>query len=442
MASDLFTIGSSGLKAARAGLEVTSQNIANAATEGYVRRSASLSEMAAAGSYSRLGDLSLSGVRVAGIQRNADVFRQSEMRRTGADAARAGSELKSFENIESALDQSSVFPAMTAFEGSLQRLVSDPVNPSLRAAVLEDARTLTHTFNIAATALDNVGTGLRLEATDGTAQVNSLASDLARINLQLSRSAAGTSDQTLLLDQRDQLMQQLSGLTDISTTIAADQTAEVRIGGAPLVQGGSVKVFAMVAAGDGTVAFTLDGSPVTVSSGSLAGNAQGLVAVRDNKASLDQIANNLIAAANGAQTSGVALDGSAGQPLFSGSDAGGIALALTSGSQIATAPAGAGAGSRDPANLSALRGALSSAGISTDLDGMLFSVSSAVAGRKTTSQALNSIASAAKIAFERQSGVDLDQEAANLVRFQQAFQANGKAIQIASDIFDTLLSLK
>ena len=65
MASDLFSIGSSGLKAARAGLEVTSQNIANAATEGYVRRSVSLSEMAAAGGYSRLGDLSLSGVRVA-----------------------------------------------------------------------------------------------------------------------------------------------------------------------------------------------------------------------------------------------------------------------------------------------------------------------------------------------------------------------------------------
>ena len=77
MASDLFSIGSSGLKAARAGLEVTSQNIANAATEGYVRRSVSLAEMAAAGGYSRLGDLSLSGVRVAGIQRYADVFRQA-----------------------------------------------------------------------------------------------------------------------------------------------------------------------------------------------------------------------------------------------------------------------------------------------------------------------------------------------------------------------------
>ncbi len=442
MASDLFSIGSSGLKAARAGLEVTSQNIANAATEGYVRRSVSLSEMAAAGGYSRLGDLSLSGVRVAGIQRNADVFRQAEMRRTGADAARAGAELTGFENIEAALDQSNVFPAMTAFEGSLQRLLADPVDPALRAAVLEDARTAARTFNIAANALDNVGKGLRFEAADAAGQVNGLAGELARVNLQLNRTAAGTSDQTMLLDQRDQLMQQLSGLVDIAATIGADQTVEVRIGGAPLVQGGSAKPFAMATAGDGTISFTLDGAPVTVSSGSLAGKALGLVAVHDNKIALDTIADNLMTAANAAQSAGAALDGSPGQPLFAGSGAGGIALALTSGSQIATAPAGAGPGSRDPANLAALRSALTGAGVADDLDGMLFAVSSGVAGRKTTAQALDSISSAARIAFEQQSGVDLDQEAANLVRFQQAFQACGKAIQIASDCFDTLLALK
>ncbi|WP_088306837.1 flagellar hook-associated protein FlgK [Novosphingobium sp. B 225] len=442
MASDLFNIGSSGLKAARAALEVTTQNIANAATEGYVRRSVSLSEMAAAGGYSRIGDLSLSGVRVAGIQRNADLFRQSELRRTGSDAARAGSELKGFENIESAIDQSNVYPAMTAFEGSLQRLVADPVDLSLRAAALEDARTLARTFNIAASALDNVGAGLRFEATDATAQVNSLSGELARVNLQLNRTAAGTSDQTLLLDQRDQLMQQLSGYADITTSIGVDQAVEVRIGGAPLVQGGTAKPFAMVTGGDGTISFTLDGAPVTVAGGSLAGKAQALIAVRDNKDQLDVIAGHLMTAANGAQGTGVALDGSAGIAMFTGSGAAGITLNLTSGSQIATAASTAGPGSRDPANLEAMRTALSSAGVAKDLDGMLFAVSSGVAGRKTTAQALDSIASAAKLAFEQQSGVDLDQEAANLVRFQQAFQANGKAIQIAADLFDTLLALK
>ena len=65
MASDLFTIGASGVKAARTALEITSQNIANAATDGYIRRSVRLSEMAGPGSWLRVSDLSLSGVRVA-----------------------------------------------------------------------------------------------------------------------------------------------------------------------------------------------------------------------------------------------------------------------------------------------------------------------------------------------------------------------------------------
>ena len=55
------------------------------------------------------------------------------------------------------------------------RLLADPVDPSLRAAVLEDARTAARTFNIAADALDNVGKGLRFEASDAAAQVNGLA---------------------------------------------------------------------------------------------------------------------------------------------------------------------------------------------------------------------------------------------------------------------------
>ena len=445
MASDLFTIGTSGIKAARTALDITAQNIANASTEGYVRRSVRLSEMSSSGGLNRLTDFSLSGVRVEGIVRNADMFRQAEVRRTGSDSARAGAELAGLENAEAALEQSNLYPALTGFEASLQRLASDPVDPSLRAAVLEDARTLARTFNIAAQGLDEAGKGLRFEAADGTAQVNLLAGELARTNVQLMRASSGTSDQATLLDQRDSLLKRLSEFTDVSTTINADQTVDVRMGGSAgplLVSAGGTASFAMDTAADGTISFTLGGDPVALSAGSLAGKAQARESLRGTADSLDNLANALIAAANGAQAGGVALDGTPGQPLFSGSGAGGIALALSSGSGIATAPAGAGAGSRDSANLTALRGALDGADITGGASGLLFSVSSAVAGRRVTAQALDSIASSARLAFDSQAGVDLEQEAINLVRYQKAFQASGRAIQVASDIFDTLLALK
>ena len=93
MASDLLSIGKSGAQTARIALDVTAQNIANASSEGYVRRSVSLGEVASAGGIGQTGDISLSGVRLKAIVRNADLFRQSEVRRTGADSARANAEV-------------------------------------------------------------------------------------------------------------------------------------------------------------------------------------------------------------------------------------------------------------------------------------------------------------------------------------------------------------
>ena len=445
MSSDLLNIAASGVRAARAGLDVTSQNIANASTQGYVRRTLRQSEVTLSGGYGRIGDLSLSGVRIDGLQRNADAFRQAEVRRTGGDAARAASELTTWQNAEAALEQSQLFPALTQFESSLQRLAADPVDPAQRAAVLEDARTLTRTFGIASSGLDAVADGLHVDADAGVGQVNLFAQQLAKLNVQLARATPGSSDQVSLLDQRDALLSNLSGYADISTSFAADQTVTVRIGGAggpTLVSGNTAAALSSTTAADGTMSFAVGASAVALSSGTLAAAAQGLVMVRDTHASLDAVADSLIATANAAQGSAAAPDGTPGQPMFSGSGAGGITLALTSGAQLATAPAGAPAGSRDPAGLTAMRNAFDAADISGQVNGLLFQVSSATQGRKLTSEALDSIASAARLSLDSQAGVNLDEEAVNLVRFQQAFQASSKAIQVASDMFDTLLAIR
>lgn len=445
MASDLLSIATSGAKAARLALDVTAQNIANASSQGYVRRTLRLEELSSTGGVGRIGDLSLSGVRLGAIVRNADVFRQTEVRRTGADAARGSSEVAGLENVQTAVEQSNVYPSIVKFEASLRQLASDPVDPSLRAAVIESTRTMTRTFNIAASSLDSAGSGMRFEAADGVSQVNALAGELARVNLRLARASDETSDQTALLDQRDSLLEQMSQYADVSTTIAANHTVEVRLGGTAgpqLVAGGSTVPLTMASAANGTISFTLGATAVTLAGGSLAGKAQALVKLADVRTRLDTIAGSVIAALNTAQSSGIALDGSAGQPLLAGTDAASMALAFEDGRKIATAPAGAGANSRDPANLTALRSSLATADPAGAMDALIFDISGTVAGRTVTRDALNTIAGNARNALDAQSGVNLDQEAANLIRYQQAFQASGKAMQIASNIFDTLLQLR
>ena len=88
-----------------------------------------------------------------------------------------------------------------------------------------------------------------------------------------------------------------------------------------------------------------------------------------------------------------------------------------------------------------MRTALETGGTAEQMNGILFDVSSRVAGHRVTAEALDAIASSARISLEQQAGVDLDTEAANLVRYQQAFQASARAMQAASDIFDTLIGI-
>lgn len=445
MASDLLSIAKSGANAARIALDVTAQNIANASSEGYVRRSVSLQEVAASGGIGRIGDVSLSGVRLDSVVRNADVFRQSEVRRTGADAARANAEVAGLENIEAAIEQSNVFSGVVQFEASLQQLAADPVDTSLRASVIEDARTLTRTLNLAASGLDAAGTSLRFEANDGASQVNLLTGELARVNLRLARAADASSDQTGLLDQRDLLLQKLSGYVDTSVTIASDRTVEVRLGGPAgpqMVTGGTPSTLAMTTGAGGTIGFTLDGNPATPLAGSLAGKAQALIKLADVRNDLDVVATGIMGAINTAQASGADLNGVSGQPLFTGTGAADIALATSDGARIATAPAGSLAGSREPGNLDVMRQALAAADPAGATDALIFDISGTVAGRTITRDALRSIADTAHIALAAQAGVDLDHEAVNLIRFQQAFQASGRVMQVASDIFDTLLGIR
>lgn len=444
MASDLLSIAASGARAARSALDVTAQNIANASSDGYVRRSLRIEEVSASGGAGRIGDISLSGARVAEIRRNADAFLQGEVRRTSGDLQRANVELSGLQNMESALEQSGVFTAVVEFEAVLQQLSSDPVDPSRRAAVVAEASTLANKFNITASGFDAVGDGLRFDAEAEVNDANIIGAELARVNLRLTRAGSGSSDRAALLDQRDQLLERLGGFSSLTTSFAADGTVAVSLGSNPprsFVQGGTAGTLTSATAADGTLSFAVDGQAMTPGSGSLEGASLALTELASLRQRLDTVAAGIADTVNNAQGAGVALDGTQGQPIFAGTTAGTLRVVMTGGAGLATAPAGAAAGSRDDSNLNALRQSLTALDPAQQLNGVLFDVSSKVAGRAVTQSALDTIATSARISLEQQSGVDLDTEAANLIRFQQAFQASGRAMQAASDIFDTLLGI-
>lgn len=444
MTGSLITIGKSGALAARAALELTGQNIANAGNAAYTRRSLALSEVAASGGIVFGEGTMLSGVRSVGIARNEAVFLQGEARRTGSDAARAEAEVAGLLQAEAAVEQSGLYPAITAFEASLARLSADPLAGALRDDALENARALAQTFGIAAQGLAAAEAGVRATAEHGVAEVNRIAQELARNNAGLARLAEGSAGKAALLDQRDTLLAGLAGQAQFAADFDAVGRVAVRLGGTggpALIAGTAAASLELTQGAGGAFAFTVDGQAVTLGSGGLAGHAQALVRLTDASDRLDALAGILIDRGNMAQAAGVTPAGMPGGPLFSGGSAGTITLALEDGTGLATAPHGSGPGSRNTANLDALRIALADNGPAAGADAILSGLSSAIAARTVTRDVLTRLADAASRELSANTGVDLDAEAANLLRFQQAFQANGKVMQAAVQIFDTMLRI-
>ena len=441
MASSLLNIGSSGAAAARRALDLTAQNIANASNPDYARRTLSMAEVASTRGIGLEPGNMLSGVRPDRVMRSDSTFLQNEARRTGSDLSRAEAELNGLSNAENAIEQAGVYGAIVDFEASLARLAADPLGGALRAAVLEDAGQLAQTFAVATDGLDAAEQSTQFSAEAGVERVSLLSAELARTNTGIARARDGSSDMAALHDRRDALLRDLTQMTGGTTSLDEVGRATVTLGGETLVTGSQVNSFVSSANADGSLGFSVGGNGISLTSGSLLGNSQALQAIGGLRTQLDDLAAQVITIANTAQANGAAQDGSGGQPFFSGSGASDISLALTVGAQIATAAAGSPADSRDSSNLQALRDALSNGGPAKSADSLLFGLSSAIDARSVTRDALFTIADSAAAALQVETGVDLDQEATNLLRYQQAFQANGKVIQTAADIFDTILGL-
>ena len=439
--SNLILIGKSGAMSARAALDVTAQNIANAANPTYARRTLSMAELASKGGIANEPGAALSGVRPDQVLRTNSLFLQVEARRTGSDLARAEAELSGLTNAESAVEQAGIYPSIVDFEAALSQLASDPLSGSLRAAVLEEGRRVAQTFAIAKGGLDVAKADLAFSADAGVAQINLLAGELARTNASIARAKPGSANMAVLHDQRDALLGEMSGYAGLTTTFDTLGRATVKLGSETLVSGVDAFTLAKTSNANGTLSFTVAGNSTTIASGSLQGQSQALQGIVTLEGELDDLAALMIGKVNAAQASGAALDGTPATPFFSGTDAGSIALALTSGDGIATAPAGSGARSRDISNLQALRDSLAVDGPAKEADALLFRLSSGIGARQVTRDALSTIAQTAGVALSAETGVDLDQEATNLLRYQQMFQASGKVIQAAADIFDTLMGI-
>lgn len=446
MPTAIFTIGRSGLTASRRSLELSAQNIANAENPNYSRRTLSQGELVMTGSIGTNAQDSLGGVRPGIVERAESTLVQRQAREASSAQAAAEAEYLAMREAESAIETSGLYTGLVDFEAALTRLQNNPLEPALRLSVLEGARKMAGNFRIANGTLANARTLVQAEATANALTVTERAQELAAINADLGGARVGTAGRAALLDARDKVLRQLSEDFAIEPAFNADGTVDVTLKGTPpvaLVTGPTAQNLTVAYGADGTATFSVGGTAFAPSGGAMAGRAAALASMAALQIDLDTIARSAISIANTAQANGVTPDGSAGQPLFSGTGAGDMAAVLGGPMGLATAPAGAVAGSRDTGNLAqflAVFGAQN--GPVTRADTIMLALSSSVAALETRSEGLAVVSASADAELLRETGVDLDTEAANLVRLKQAFDANSRVIQVATELFDTILGLR
>jgi flagellar hook-associated protein 1 len=443
--TDMLSIGASGVRAYQTALTTTSENIANAGTAGYSRRIANTQEVAAPsdGSNRVLNGL---GVTLSGITRAGSDLRNAEVRAAGSDLARSEAGAVWLERIESALTGNKLDERMTAFFNAATALAADPSASAPRATLLQTAATLASSFSATGGALDGALADLDQSADAMAGQLNALSASLAKVNSALGRTGQGTSGQAALLDERDRLLESMSALIDVSVSFDAAGRASVKAGaGGPLlVQGDQVAVATYARGPDGATSFALyglDGThALTPSGGALAGIAEGAARLADARHALDGIAVAVANGVNAVQAGGEDLNGNAGAAMFSATSASDFKLVLDDPRGIAAAAPGGGERSNgNLANLAALR---KDGKFEASLTTLTTDNASALAGKRSIAEVQSTIRTNAAAARDSIAGVNVDEEAVDLIRFQQAYQASSRVIQVARETLQTLFDIR
>jgi flagellar hook-associated protein 1 FlgK len=446
--SDMLSIGASGVRAYQTALATVGENIANVNSPGYTRRAITLSEIPG-GTGSTNGYGAGNGVFMSGVNRSSDVYSSAALRASTSDLTRTTKGAEWLDRIQGALTGNQLTSRVTAFFGSAQSLAAEPNSTALRTGMLGAAASAATAFTATGRAFDQVDADIDTVGNQTAQSLTSLAGSLTRVNEGLSRSQPGSTAAAQLMDQRDTILSQMSELVDIDTTMDPIGRATVRIGGSSgpaFVQGAMTGTVSYARDDNGKIGFSVTMRSVTThitpNGGTIAGLVDGAERVAALRQELNAVATGFVTAVNDNQKAGKDQTGATGIDLFAVGDSPteiGIAKAFTSGSQIA---AGTGGGLRDASNLATLEQKRVSAGFEASLTTLVTGNATAYKQKNTIAEAQAAIRDGAATALSVSTGVNLDSEAVDLIRFQQAYAASSRVIQIARETMQTILDIR
>jgi flagellar hook-associated protein 1 FlgK len=342
--ADLLSTSVSGLLAFQQALDVTSNNIANADTPGYDVETTNFQEEP--GQETGAGYVG-SGVDVQSISRAYDAYLAAQVNATQSSYSSSNTLATQAGQVDNMLGDSStgLTATLQSFVNALQTAATTPTSTAARQALLSSGQALAQQIQTYNSQLSQYGSQLETQLSGDVTQINSLSSNIATLNQQIAAASSNGQTPNALLDQRDQLINQLSQYVSVQTASQGSNEVNVYIGsGQALVTGGSAQTLSTIPSSYDPSQFDIgltSGSGITaditseVSGGALGGLLSARSQVLDPATNaIGQIAVAVATTMNQQQQSGMDMTGAQGQPMFA---VGGVqALPDTSNAGTAT----------------------------------------------------------------------------------------------------------
>jgi len=246
--ANLINTAMSGLSAASAALNTTSNNITNYAVTGYSRQTTVLAQ---ANSTLSGNNYYGNGANVSTVYREYDQFITNQLRAASAQSSAITTQYGQVSSLDDIFSSTTntLSTNMQDFFSSLQTLSSNASDSSARQAVIGKAQGLVNQFQVTDTYLSNLDSSVNTSVKSTVDQINNYAKQIANVNQQITKlkGAGAGSEPNNLLDQRDQLVSELNKLVGVSVNQQNGGSYNISIGnGISLVQGDTYSQLAAV----------------------------------------------------------------------------------------------------------------------------------------------------------------------------------------------------
>lgn len=461
-------------------MDVASHNIANANRPEYSRQRADMVAtvpyappgMEPAGVAGQVG----TGVWVREITRLRDSFVDARIRGQNQLSGYWQVRRDVLEQIERVLNEPSDNGLRVAFDRfweALQELSVTPDSRAVREVVVQRGKVFTDSVRTVFQQLEALRVDLDRTLELKVDRLNTLAGRLAQINRQIGQISSSGQNPNDLLDERDAILEEMSRLASVTVTIRPPQSGSVggeqvavSIAGLTLVDG--QVAHKLVMGGNGpqrTVHWESGAGPQVAFSG---GEIQGYIEMRDTEipglmGDLDRWVKALGLAFNEQHQAGYGLDGVTGRAFFEWPPDGDswvaddfqVVSGLTAEQVAAAEEPNAPGDNRNALRLAALLkttpfvDSVPPGGPDVDLGGVtLPDYFASLVGRlgvdtqeaQTTAENQELLVNHLKGVRESVSGVSLDEEMADLVRFEHAYGAAARAMTAMDEVLDTLIN--